>query len=148
MAVPGARARVAGLFLLAGATQTGKFHMCRGRQAPGATRSSGPLFVQGPRRRSLRPGQALLGVHDDWECLSGWSDIVIQELSGTTSLILAWGFKSAFMLFRDMSRLPFPQVPSFLNGALRVGPMRVDSEASFEGGKTLFLNEVRFFFTM
>lgn len=65
------------------------------------------------------------------------------------SLTLAWGFKPAFRLFRDMSRLLFPQVPSFLNGGLRVGPVRVDSEASFDGGQgggreTLFLNEVKF----
>lgn len=135
MAVPGARARVAGFFLQAGATRTGKFHMCRGLQAPRATRSGGPLFVQGPRRRSLRPGQALLGAHDGWECPSRWSDIVIQKLLGTTSLTLAWGFKPAFRLFRDMSRLLFVQVPSFLNGALWVGPMRVDSEASFGAGE-------------
>lgn len=130
----GAGAGNGALFCKAGATQTGKFHMCPGSQAPGAKRSGGLLFVQGPRRRSLRPGQALLGVHDGRECPSGWSDIVIQELLDTTSLTLAWGFKPAFRLFRDMSRLLFPQVPSLINGALRVGPVRVDSEASLGAG--------------
>lgn len=44
-----------------------------------------------------------------------------------------------------MSRLLLPQVPSFLNGALRVGPVRVDSEASLGvGWGELFLNEVKF----
>lgn len=81
--------------------------------AAGAARGGGPLSDQGPRRRSLRPGQAFLGFLTGWECPSGRRDLVAQERSETAPVTPASDFKPAFRLFRDMLLVPFLKCPLF-----------------------------------